>query len=104
MTQSNCFSAIHEILRETFQPVEMNLQDESFRHKGHAEAKKSGGGHLNLLIVSSKFDGVPLMERHRLVYDTVWSSDRNFPVHALSLKTLTPKEWASKNENQRWTK
>lgn len=96
--KSDTFSAIQTALKEAFQPLEMNISDESSHHKGHAEAKKSGGGHLTVLLVSKKFAGVSLKDRHRLVYDAIWSSDRSFPVHALSLKTLTPQEWKERRD------
>ena len=50
-----------------------------------------GGDHFAMLIVSERFDGMPLVRRHRLVYDALGDLMRA-EVHALSLQTLTPAE------------
>lgn len=49
------------------------------------------GDHFAMLIVSERFEGMPLVRRHRLVYDALGDLMRA-EVHALSLQTLTPAE------------
>jgi BolA protein len=44
-----------------------------------------------MLVVSERFEGLPLVRRHRLVYDALGDLMRA-EVHALSLRTLTPSE------------
>jgi acid stress-induced BolA-like protein IbaG/YrbA len=48
-----------------------------------------GGDHFEALVVSDKFEGRGLVERHQIVYATLGDAMRQ-RVHALTLKTLTP--------------
>ena len=47
--------------------------------------------HFKLRVVSEKFDGVPLVKRHQLVYSLL---DEEFKagLHALNITAKTPKE------------
>ena len=47
--------------------------------------------HYELLVVSEGFSGQSLMERHRAVYAALAEPLRG-PLHAVTLKTLTPDE------------
>ena len=47
--------------------------------------------HYEVRVVASTFRGLGLLERHRLVYRAV-QDVMGGPLHALSLKTLTPGE------------
>jgi len=71
------------------EPVELQLDDESALHAGHAGA--SGGGHYRLRIVSNKFEGHKLVMRHRLVYDSVHDMMHK-EIHALAITALAPSE------------
>jgi acid stress-induced BolA-like protein IbaG/YrbA len=51
------------------------------------------GRHFDAVIVSSAFDGKSRVQRHQLVYAALGDRMRA-EVHALSMKTLTPAEWA----------
>ncbi len=51
------------------------------------------GRHFDAVIVSSAFDGRSRVQRHQLVYAALGDRMRA-EVHALSMKTLTPAEWA----------
>ena len=84
---------IREILKVRFQPDHLEITDDSALHAGHTGSRKSGGSHYSAVIVSGSFTGKSLIERHRLVYDAVFSG-RVGEVHALALKTYTPEEWA----------
>jgi BolA protein len=84
-------SRIAESLREHFDPVHIEVVDESHHHVGHAEAV-SGGGHFRIVVVSDRFDGKRLVERQRMVYG-VLSEAMGDEIHALSMKTLAPDEW-----------
>jgi len=71
-------------------PAQLELLDESGRHVGHAGAR-DGGSHFHLTIVSSRFDDLPRIARHRLVYAAL---DGLFPgrIHALAIDARTPGE------------
>lgn len=52
------------------------------------------GRHWAAVIVSSAFEGKRSIARHQLVYATLGARIHNDEVHALSMKTYTPTEWA----------
>lgn len=54
------------------------------------------GSHWYATIVSPAFEGKRLLARQRLVYATMGTRIDTNEVHALSMKTYTPEEWASK--------
>ncbi|WP_428851834.1 BolA family protein [Imbroritus primus] len=51
------------------------------------------GQHFFATIVSEAFVGKRLIQRHQLVYQALGDRMRE-EIHALSMKTLTPEEWA----------
>lgn len=71
-------------------PTLCDVDDESHLHVGHVGAK-SGGGHFRLRIISQKFDGLRLIERHRLVYDALGELMLR-DIHALSIHAFSPQE------------
>ena len=52
------------------------------------------GRHWSAVIVSPAFDGKRLIQRHQAVYATLGEKIRTDEVHALSMKTYSPAEWA----------
>jgi acid stress-induced BolA-like protein IbaG/YrbA len=52
------------------------------------------GQHFQALVVSAAFAGKSRIQRHQLVYAALGERMRE-EVHALSMKTLTPQEFAS---------
>jgi acid stress-induced BolA-like protein IbaG/YrbA len=52
------------------------------------------GRHWAAVIVSPAFEGKRLIQRHQLVYATLGQRIHTDEVHALSMKTHTPAEWA----------
>jgi acid stress-induced BolA-like protein IbaG/YrbA len=57
------------------------------------------GRHWYATIVSSIFEGQRLIQRHQRVYATLGGRMQSDEVHALSMKTFTPAEWAKQNQN-----
>ena len=54
------------------------------------------GRHFFATIVSAEFDGQPRVRRHQRVYAALGDRMRE-QIHALSMKTLTPAEWAAQD-------
>ena len=52
------------------------------------------GRHFFATIVSVEFEGLPRVRRHQRVYAALGDRMRE-QIHALSMKTLTPAEWAA---------
>jgi len=77
-------------LRSAFQAVQLNIEDESYLHAGHAGAA-SGGGHFKLTIVAPEFEGMSKVARHRAIYAAL---NKHFPasIHALTILAFTPSE------------
>lgn len=57
-------------------------------------ALEGDGRHWYATIVSTAFEGQRLLGRQRLVYATLGNRMATDEVHALSMKTFTPAEWA----------
>ncbi len=53
------------------------------------------GAHFDALIVSESFAGKGTLARHRLVYAALGGRMESGEIHALSMRTLTPEEWAA---------
>ena len=53
------------------------------------------GRHWEAVIVSAEFEGKRLIQRHQRVYATLGARMHTDEVHALSMKTFTPAEWAA---------
>jgi acid stress-induced BolA-like protein IbaG/YrbA len=53
------------------------------------------GRHWQAVIVSTEFAGKRLIQRHQRVYATLGARMHTDEVHALSMKTYTPAEWAA---------
>ena len=81
---------IRDRLLANLGPAEIELDDESAMHAGHAGAA-SGGGHYRLRITSAKFAGLNLVTRHRLVYDAVHDMMHK-EIHALAITAVAPSE------------
>lgn len=69
------------------------LEDQSHLHIGHA-GSRAGGGHYVLKLVSEDFSGLSRLQRQRMIQDKLTPLFVSKYIHALSLSTLTPKEYA----------
>jgi len=59
----------------------------------------SGGtDHYEVFVVSSQFEGLMSLKRHRLIMDLFRAEIKTGEVHALSIKAYTPKEWPEKKK------
>ena len=56
------------------------------------------GRHWFATIVSPEFEGKRPIARHQRVYATLGQRMASDEVHALSMKTLTPAEWAAQRQ------
>ncbi len=64
-----------------------------------AEIEVIGDGrHFQARIVSADFDGLPLLRRHRLVYDLLQAHIDSEVLHAISMRTLTPAQAAAEKD------
>ena len=77
-------------LRAAFEPVFLEVVDESYRHNVPAGSES----HFKVVLVSDRFVGERFLTRHRLIYGTL-TEELATTVHALALHTYSTKEWAS---------
>ena len=87
---SDAFPAAAEIeavLVAALDPQSLEVVDDSHRHAGHAGARE--GRHFTVHIVSSRFQGLGRIARHRLVYDAL---EAVMPrgIHALAIDARAP--------------
>ena len=81
---------IEQRLRETLQPVALEVLDESYQHNGHAGSNGTGlGTHFRVRIASSLFAGKSAVMRHRLVYDAL-QDFMDQGLHALAIEARLP--------------
>ncbi|KAM0845044.1 hypothetical protein ACQ4PT_056656 [Festuca glaucescens] len=83
---------IRHNLERGLSPVELNVEDISYQHKGHAGVAGSDGEtHFNVRVVSNEFEGKSMLKRHRAVYDLL-QDELKTGLHALSIDAKTPSE------------
>ena len=55
------------------------------------------GACLEVQVVSAEFEGKPMADRHRLVYEPLRERLEAARVHALAIETFTPTQWEHLN-------
>jgi BolA family transcriptional regulator, general stress-responsive regulator len=77
---------IRERLESTLSPVQLEIEDQSAAHAGHAGARN--GGHFAVHLLSDAFVGKTVIQRHRMVYDALGDLMQS-EIHALAIKAET---------------
>jgi stress-induced morphogen len=68
---------LESLLRDAFPDApEVSVQD-----------RTGGGDHFQVIVESPRFDGLPLLEQHRLVNDALAGPLRDGTIHELRIKT-----------------
>ena len=55
------------------------------------------GGKYEATIVSKTFEGVSMLNQHKMVYPLLNDYIKSGEIHALTIKSYTPEQWAHKN-------
>lgn len=76
-------------LTEAFQPVALDVVDESHLHKGHAGHRPGGESHFRVKITAGAFRGVGRLAAHRMVYDAL-AGEIAEGIHALAIEARPP--------------
>ena len=74
-------------------PTEITQLIESGFADAVVRVESDDNTHFAALVVADEFEGVRKLARHQMVYRTLGTLVGN-EIHALSLKTLTPAEYA----------
>ena len=98
MAEGPIATIMREKLTRALAPERLELVDDSARHAGHhheggMDGRAGGESHFNLLVVSAAFEGQGRVARQRAV-NAVLADELAGPVHALSVRALTPAEAA----------
>jgi BolA protein len=90
---SDRVAEIRRLLSSELAPLHLEVEDDSAAHAGHAGAR-GGAGHYRVRILSEKFRGLPVLARHRLVYEALRPMIPG-QIHALSIEADAPGERSS---------
>ena len=85
-------AAIHDKLVDALAPAALEVIDESHMHS----VPKGAESHFKVVVVSDRFEGVPLIKRHRVVHEAL--KDELARIHALSVHAYTPAQWTARGE------
>ncbi len=78
---------IYDKLVDAVAPVALVVENESHRHSGPATES-----HFKVVVVAPRFEGMPLVARHRLINQTL-AHELVSGVHALAIHAYTPAQW-----------
>lgn len=83
---------IEDKLVSSLAPAHLEVANESHMHS----VPPGSESHFRVVIVADAFEGVPLVGRHQRI-NALLAAELEGPVHALSMQTLTPAEWARRS-------
>ena len=72
---------VHNLIKEKLQPSHLTVEDVS----------DGCGAKFNCVVVSSQFEGKPLLERHRMVHNALEGIISS--IHALTMRTYTAEQF-----------
>ena len=71
-------------LNAALNPRQIDVQDVSHKHEGHAGWREGGGTHFEVTIKADAISGKSRLQRHRMVND-ILSEDLANSIHALEM-------------------
>ena len=77
-----------DLIQAALTPDHLEVIDESHMHN----VPKGAQSHFKIVVVSSEFEGMPLVARHRKI-NALAKPLFAGSLHALALHTMTPQEW-----------
>ncbi len=89
MTLGPVGQTIATLLDHSFQPVRLEVIDESHQHAGHGGARPDGESHFRVRIVAEGFRGKSRVEQHRMI-NAVLAELLKDRVHALAIQASAP--------------
>lgn len=99
MPEGPIATIIREKLTAGLSPDRLEIEDDSARHAGHhheggMDGRAGGESHFNVAIVAAAFEGQGRVQRQRAV-NALLREELAGPVHALSIRAMTPAEAAA---------
>ena len=86
----NVSDEMRDKLQAALDPVKLEINDDSEKHRGHAGYQEGGQSHFSLIIEAEVFADMSRVERHRSVHAALGSEILG-RIHALSLDLQVPK-------------
>jgi len=83
---------IEEKIRTSLAPTHLQVINESHRHS----VPEGSESHFKLVIVAGGFEGQSLVRRHQTV-NAILEEELKRDIHALSMETLTVREWEERH-------
>uniref|UniRef100_A0A8C1TWE4 BolA-like protein 1 n=1 Tax=Cyprinus carpio TaxID=7962 RepID=A0A8C1TWE4_CYPCA len=83
-------TTIRNKLGQALKAEHLEVMNESHMHAVPAGSES----HFRVLVVSPQFEGLSLLQRHRLVNETL-REELSSCVHALAIQAKTPQQWSS---------
>jgi len=77
-------------------PEQISQQIEAALPGARASVASDDGVHFSALVIAPQFEGLRALARHQLVYRALGGA-MGGAIHALSLDTPTPAEWAGRS-------
>ena len=81
-------------LTECMAPTFLEVTNESYKHN----VPPGSESHFKVVVVSSKFNGMTLIKRHKLV-NALLKQEFDNGLHALSIMAKTPEQWNAFSED-----
>ncbi|XP_013910926.1 PREDICTED: bolA-like protein 1 [Thamnophis sirtalis] len=81
-------SGIRAKLQAALEPLHLEVINDSHMHA----VPRGSETHFRVVVASRRFEGLPLIHRHRLVNDLL-QEELAGPVHSLSIQAKTPQQW-----------
>jgi BolA family transcriptional regulator, general stress-responsive regulator len=78
---------IYSVLQTTFSPLQLEVIDKTPEHHGHGNFVASGETHFEIRIQATAFEKKPMVEQHKLIYETL-SSFFKEGLHSLQITVL----------------
>lgn len=100
-------ASLRRKIEEQLKPVHFECVNESYKHnvpKGSETHFKvlpflSWALIMEVVVVSDQFEALSLLKQHQLI-NTILKEELSTGVHALAIKTMTPKKWHEAQEVQ----
>jgi BolA protein len=82
---------IRQKLQASFDPVQLDVIDDSSKHAGHSGARTGGESHFTVRITAQAFTGQGRIQRQRQIHAAL-AHELAGPIHALSIQAFAPGE------------
>ncbi|MCL4146376.1 UNVERIFIED_CONTAM: hypothetical protein GTU68_021886, partial [Idotea baltica] len=84
---------IEKKIKDYLDPFHLEIVNESYQHN----VPPGSETHFKVVVVSSKFNDISLIKRHRLVNEAL-AEELKSGVHALSIVAKTPSQWETSSQ------